>query len=76
MKTMCLLSMQENASLPKPWGSATQNDLVGRRLNHADYGSGTIIAVDGSGEDQKITVEFRNRQQRKFLFRYVASYVE
>jgi DNA helicase-2/ATP-dependent DNA helicase PcrA len=55
---------------------SSQNDLVGRKLNHADYGRGTIIAVDGSGTDQKVTVEFPNRQQRKFLFRYVASYLE
>lgn len=53
-----------------------QNDLVGRRINHADYGRGTIIAVDGSGTDQKVTIEFANRQQKKFLFRYVASYLE
>lgn len=50
-------------------------DLIGRRLNHADYGPGTIIGVDGSGDDQKVTVEFQGRQQRKFLFRYVASYL-
>jgi DNA helicase-2/ATP-dependent DNA helicase PcrA len=56
--------------------ASMQNDLVGRRINHADYGRGTIIAVDGSGTDQKVTVEFANRQQRKFLYRYVASYLE
>jgi hypothetical protein len=53
-----------------------QNDLIGRHINHADYGRGTIIAVDGSGTDQKVTIEFANRQQRKFLYRYVASYLE
>jgi DNA helicase-2/ATP-dependent DNA helicase PcrA len=56
--------------------ASMQNDLIGRKLNHAEYGQGTIIAVDGSGTDQKVTVEFQNRQQRKFLFRYVASYLE
>jgi DNA helicase-2/ATP-dependent DNA helicase PcrA len=59
-----------------PGKPAGQRDLVGRRLNHADYGPGTIIGVDGSGDDQKVTVEFRGRQQRKFLLRYVASYLE
>jgi DNA helicase-2/ATP-dependent DNA helicase PcrA len=57
-------------------GKTPQRELVGRRLNHADYGPGTIIGVDGSGDDQKVTVEFRGRQQRKFLLRYVASYLE
>ena len=51
------------------------NELVGRRMNHAEYGPGTVIAVDGSGVDQKVTVEFQNRQQRKFLLRYVSSYL-
>jgi DNA helicase II / ATP-dependent DNA helicase PcrA len=51
------------------------DDLVGRQMNHADYGPGTIIAVDGSGEDRKVTVEFKGRQQRKFLLRYVVSYL-
>ncbi|MDR3608547.1 MAG: UvrD-helicase domain-containing protein [Oligoflexia bacterium] len=52
-----------------------QNDLVGRQMSHADYGPGTIIAVDGAGDDRKVTVEFRGRQQRKFMLRYVASYI-
>jgi DNA helicase-2/ATP-dependent DNA helicase PcrA len=53
-----------------------ENEWIGRKLNHNDYGMGTIIAIEGSGADRKVTVEFRGRQSRKFLLRYVESYIE
>ncbi|MGZ3708087.1 MAG: ATP-dependent helicase, partial [Bdellovibrionota bacterium] len=57
-------------------GSGVKNDVVGRRMTHPEYGPGTVIASEGSGEDQKVTIEFKGRSQRKFLFRYVASYLD
>ena len=53
-----------------------QPDVVGQRILHPDYGPGTILASDGSGADQKVVIEFRGRQQKKFLLRYVASFLE
>ena len=59
-----------------PMDESPSGDLVGRRLRHAEYGPGKIVAVDGSGSDQKVTIEFKSGPTRKFLFRYVASYLE
>ncbi len=50
--------------------------LIGHRLNHPEYGPGTIVAADGSGQEQKITVEFKGRDRRKFVFKYVRAFVE
>jgi DNA helicase-2/ATP-dependent DNA helicase PcrA len=53
-----------------------RTDLVGSRIEHPEYGRGKVTAVEGSGDDRKITIEFSNRGVRKFLLRYVASYLE
>ena len=53
-----------------------KSDLVGHKINHPDYGLGTILAVEGTGDDQKVTIEFKGKQQRKFLRRYLAVYLE
>src|SRR5690606_32829232 len=37
------------------------NDFVGQKIDHPEYGMGTIIAMDGTDEDRKVTVEFRGR---------------
>jgi DNA helicase-2/ATP-dependent DNA helicase PcrA len=49
-------------------------ELVGQKLNHPEYGMGTILSVEGSGDDRKVTIEFRGRDRRKFLWRYLAAY--
>jgi DNA helicase-2/ATP-dependent DNA helicase PcrA len=54
----------------------TRSDLVGQKINHPDYGPGTVLSVEGSGDEQKVTIEFKGRQQRKFLMRYLAAYLE
>jgi DNA helicase-2/ATP-dependent DNA helicase PcrA len=53
-----------------------KSHLVGQKLNHPEYGPGTILAVEGSGDETKVTIEFKGRQQRKFLARYLAAYLE
>jgi DNA helicase-2/ATP-dependent DNA helicase PcrA len=57
-------------------GGGARSHLIGQKLNHPEYGPGTILAVEGSGDEQKITIEFKGRQQRKFLARYLAAYLE
>jgi len=66
-------SVDEFSQLPQ-YGE--DNDLIGQKMEHPEYGIGTILASEGSGENQKITVEFKARDRRKFLFRYVKSYLE
>jgi DNA helicase-2/ATP-dependent DNA helicase PcrA len=68
-------SQDSSSPRPKVVTGTDRADLVGRQMSHADYGPGTIIAVDGAGEDRKVTVEFRGRQQRKFMLRYVSAYI-
>ena len=52
------------------------DDLVGRILEHPEYGEGTVLLSEGTGDERKITVEFAGRQKRKFLYRYVATYLQ
>ncbi len=49
--------------------------LVGKNFNHPEYGYGRVLASEGMGEDQKITVEFSGKKQRKFLMRYVSEFI-
>ena len=35
------------------------NPFIGRRVRHPEYGDGTVLALEGSGADQKVVIEFR-----------------
>ncbi len=56
-------------------GAGNARDDVGRKIMHPEYGPGTVLASEGAGEDQKITVEFKGRVQKKFIRRYVAEFL-
>lgn len=56
--------------------AATLSSIVGRKLSHPQYGFGTILSSEGSGHDQKVMVEFKGRDRRKFLLRYLKPYME
>jgi DNA helicase-2/ATP-dependent DNA helicase PcrA len=47
---------------------------IGARMEHPDYGDGKVIAQEGSGRDEKITVQFARGGPRKFLVRFVETY--
>ena len=49
---------------------------VGREMNHPEYGRGTVVESEGTGNDQKLTIHFGRGPQKKFLLRYVASFFE
>ena len=50
---------------------------VGRRLLHPKFGGGQVVGSDGIGSTQTLTLIFDGtRHERKFLLRYVASYLE
>jgi DNA helicase-2/ATP-dependent DNA helicase PcrA len=54
---------------PRPRHSSA-DPLIGQRVRHATYGLGTIIAVDGEGDDRKLTVSFTDYGTKKLLERY------
>ena len=54
---------------PRPRHSQA-NPLIGQRVRHPTYGLGTIIAVDGEGDDRKLTVSFTDHGTKKLLERY------
>ncbi len=50
--------------------SGAANPLLGQRVRHPTYGVGTIIAVDGEGDDRKLTVSFADYGTKKLVERY------
>ncbi len=50
--------------------SGAANPLIGQRVRHGTYGAGTIIAVEGEGEERKLTVRFSDHGTKKLLERY------
>jgi DNA helicase-2/ATP-dependent DNA helicase PcrA len=59
-----------------PYGSTskpprgTKDPLIGTRVRHSKYGVGTIIEVEGEGEDRKLTVSFQDYGAKKLVERY------
>jgi DNA helicase-2/ATP-dependent DNA helicase PcrA len=51
-------------------GRKQSDPLIGQRVRHATYGAGTIIEVEGDGEDRKLTVRFSDHGTKKLLERY------
>jgi DNA helicase-2/ATP-dependent DNA helicase PcrA len=51
-------------------GKPGSNPLIGQRVRHATYGNGTIINVEGEGEDRKFTVRFSDHGTKKLMVRY------
>ena len=48
----------------------SSNPLVGMRVRHPKYGVGTILEVEGEGEDRKLTVSFQDYGAKKLVERY------
>ena len=60
---------------PKPSRSsapdrASGDSLVGTRVRHSKFGIGTIISVEGEGDDRRLTVSFQDYGPKKLLERY------
>jgi len=49
---------------------------VGKKINHPDFGRGTLLQLEGSGDALRVTIEFSGRDRRKFLWRFVKDYLE
>jgi DNA helicase-2/ATP-dependent DNA helicase PcrA len=61
---------QTSASSSSKLGRTPVNPLIGQRVRHATYGSGTIIGVEGDDEDRKLTVRFSDHGVKKLIERY------
>jgi DNA helicase II / ATP-dependent DNA helicase PcrA len=60
-----------NRTSPRVSGRQTSRDpLIGARVRHSKYGLGTIIEVEGEGEDRKLTVSFQDYGAKKLIERY------
>ena len=53
-----------------PAAVATGSFGLGKRVHHPEYGIGTIIGVEGSGDSLKLTVSFSVYGSKKFLPKY------
>ncbi|HXW56662.1 MAG TPA: UvrD-helicase domain-containing protein [Candidatus Cybelea sp.] len=55
---------------PAPRAPRSADPLVGTRVRHRKYGVGTIIEVEGDGDDRKLTVSFQDYGAKKLVERY------
>jgi DNA helicase-2/ATP-dependent DNA helicase PcrA len=56
---------------PRVSGRESSRDpLIGARVRHSKYGLGTIIEIEGEGEDRKLTVSFQDYGAKKLIERY------
>jgi DNA helicase II / ATP-dependent DNA helicase PcrA len=53
-----------------PPARRSADPLVGTRVRHSKYGVGTIIEVEGDGDDRKLTVSFQDYGAKKLVERY------
>ena len=61
-----------NAVAPRPMASApSASDLhEGARIEHQRFGVGTVVRIEGTGENSKATVEFRNAGTKQLLLKF------
>lgn len=43
---------------------------VGSRIMHALYGEGTVLDSEGGGQDEKVTIQFRDGMRKKFMVKF------
>ena len=44
--------------------------MLGRKVRHPTYGTGTVVSVEGDDEDRRVSVSFPGRGTKKFIERY------
>ena len=61
----------------KPTGPAKPKKLgPGSAIEHAKYGRGTVLRLEGTGEDTKLTVSFPGHGLKKLIAKYAGIKVE
>jgi len=64
------LTKMENAQ-PKPASSGPITDLQsGQHIEHERFGIGEVLKIEGSGENLKATVKFRNAGEKQLLLKF------
>ena len=54
----------------KPAGAVPAEYKRGQRVRHEQFGVGTILTMEGSGPDAKLTVYFDRAGSKKFVAKY------
>ena len=54
----------------QPAQRSSKDPLIGTRVRHPKYGIGTVIEIDGEGEDRKLVVSFQDYGPKKLVERY------
>ncbi len=62
-------------AVPQPAPKIRKTGL-GSTIEHAKYGRGTIVRVEGSGEDAKVTVSFPGQGLKKLVAKYAGIKIE
>jgi transcription elongation factor GreA-like protein len=57
--------LEKEKSMERDQGQFPKGVLV----NHAVYGVGRVVQVEGTGKDEKVTIEFPGQVKKKFLVR-------
>jgi DNA helicase-2/ATP-dependent DNA helicase PcrA len=63
-------SASARAAAAKRGSRPSADPLIGKRVRHAKYGVGTIIQIEGEGDDRKLTVSFQDYGPKKLVERY------
>lgn len=58
------------AGSARPTGAAKSEFRPGTRVQHAIFGSGTVLDVQGKGSKQKIKINFRNAGEKTLMVQY------
>lgn len=53
------------------YGSMGGDDVVGMRVQHAQFGEGKIVSVDGRGPNAKLTIDFPRVGLKRVIARFV-----
>jgi DNA helicase-2/ATP-dependent DNA helicase PcrA len=66
----------QRAVNPQPVKKAVRKFGPGSAVDHAKYGRGTVVRLEGSGEDTKVTVNFPGYGLKKLIAKYAGIKVE
>ena len=58
------------AGSARPTGAAKSEYRPGTRVQHAIFGPGTVLDVQGTGAKQKVKINFRNAGEKTLMVQY------